>query len=484
MTQMHSHVWVGIVSSLHADDWASAKDLRLLQYQDSDSLSDVQQISLTMSGRFDAGDYRRPLREILSVGDLIRTAGYCWDGVSGDPYALSDAIITDVQVAESLTESGYTFTTQISAQGLQSLLTTDTVAWWMFYGTQIGALQARGVLMQDDISGHIDKVFATYLNKVAFNFSSWNRDGKSLKERMSYRLSCINANIPFAYNLQIAEGSHWGILSNYAESPFHEFFVQMRAPGYPDASSGFAHAAAAPGVIASTDPTQTDNGAVPCIVLRPAPFPHLPIGGGAADLRAWEALPMHDVTGKGRTTGTHQFGRTLSNVRNFFLAMPGFELMNDQLGYAFASSLVNVENVSRFSYRPMQIKTNLLLNDGPKNDFITQSKLLTWRLAGQWNRQEDMSSGSVSLPFSPHIQKGERLRFRMIQSDEAEGSIWQGYITARNHSHVTSTGGGTTVTLERCLPESAYLDPAYFAQGLTLAQTSWEQVVPFHKPGT
>ena len=466
-TTYGTHLWVSLTST--ATPLKNITELDLLSYQESRSVGGDHSINLTLSGRAKAGQKTQPWIELLNPGDLIRVGASNTGVDGGRPFTLAeDAVVQSVSVGESLQDGSYSFTTQISAQGLQSVLMQDAVAWWMYYGTAIGALKTQVVLMPDDVSGKLDKVFANYLTRVAFEFSNWQRDGVGLAERLGYHLSSLHSNVPVLRNLTIAEGPHWNILQQYAEQPLHEFFVQYRRKNDPNRPmiGGFAHHPEhRPEALVSSQDARTGSGDRPYIVFRPAPFPFADKNGKPV-MSEWEALPMHDLTDLQGTTGNRTSSTSLQGVKNYVLVSPAYDLMNQEMAYTLGIAVSNTESIRRYGYMPAKVSTNLILNDGPQQSIEDLAHELTWRLATQFNQSVPMNNVSLSVPLNPNIQPGDRARFRLLVSEEGQSSIYLGYVSGVSHAWQQGQGGTTTLQLERCLPETTYQDPSFFVEGL------------------
>ncbi|PIG96869.1 late control protein [Deinococcus sp. UR1] len=477
MTLYHTHLWVQFTDAANPD-LAKAGEIELLSISDSATLGGTQGVNLTLAGRTRTG---LMWRELLTVGDTFRVAGHRHED-TGTVQAtiIEDAIVTDYQVSEQLGPGQYSYTVGISAQGLQGVLEADAVAWWMYYGTAVGALRARGALLPDDTSGRLDKVLANYLNRVAFHGANWQRSGTGLRERMGYHLRSLTPNVPILYNLSVAEGAHWQIMASAAELDLHELFVQQRAKGDDRGFvGGFVHhpSVQAPAIVSSANPGEGD-GTRPYIILRPKPFPYADKDGKPV-MREWEALPLHDLTDRRASTGMHGFGHSMSAVRNFFMVYPGYDAMNDSMAFTLGIAVMNRPSIYRYAYRPVKFKTSLVLNEGDESTMIDLARELTWRVAGQMNRMEQYSAGSITVPFAPEIQPGDRVRFRLVNTDESASGIFHGYVVSRAHQYQTGGGSTTSLSLERVLPEATYQTPAWFVEGLEPVQVNWP--APAHK---
>lgn len=467
----HTHFWAEFTDVAHPD-LARAGRLDLMQASVSAGMGGTQSVSLTLGGRAADG---RPLRDLLTVGDLLRVGAHRHTPTGTVQVTLAeDAVLTDYQVSEQLSQGSYSLTCSVSAEGLEGVLQTDAVAWWMYYGTEVGALRARGQLLPDDTSGKLDKVLANYTSKVAFHHANWQRAGVGLGDRLGYHFVSLRPNVPILYNLSIAEGSHMSILEQHAETGLHELFVQRRAQnGDRPFKGGYVHHPTyrSKAVLSSEAPGDGD-GARPYLILRPKPFPYADKSGKPV-LSEWNALILHDLTDRRATTGQHGFGHSAAAVRNFFMVFPGYEFMNDRMSFTQSLAVVNRASIQRFAYRPVKVRTNLVLNDGAEADMLDLARELTWRMAAQMNRMQDYSQGSVQIPLAPEIQNGDRVRFRLVNTNDLPDGIYQGYVTNVGHQYVKGNGGTTHLSLERVLPEATYQTPAWFVDGLEAADVNW-----------
>lgn len=490
----HSHVRFGIYSELdYFNDVRDADALHVLQYSDTATLGGVQTFSVTLPGRVTMkGGQKVPWMELVAVGDLAYAYGWNWDGSqgqdagygrkTGDPMTLADGIVTGISDSEQLTPDGYQFTTTIQCESLQSILNVDSVAYWMFYGSSEGFIRARSQLQTNDVSGRMDKALANYVNAVAFNLTAWNRHGKGLGARMGYHFKGVKGDVPVLSDLAVMEGSHWNIMQSVIDMPLHEMFCAIRPASF-KAVGGFAHApeagSEAPGAPIRRGP---DGGALHMIV-RPAPFP---FGNpdGTGNLSEWRALPLHDFSHLDASPVMTPLGggttSTLHDVKNFFLVFPGFQPLNEQNTFGMGAAVVNDESIRRFSYRPFKMRTLLVLGREDEGSIIDLTNRITWRIAGQYNRLDEMYSGQYQVPFSPQIQPGERVRVRVPFGDRTR--VIEGYVTQRTHQWSVEGGGSTTVSLDRVLTAETYDDPAWFVQGLAQVDFDADKAIPKVQP--
>lgn len=469
----HTHAWVDITSAKNPK-LAQAGRLPLLSLSDSASLDGTQTLSLTIAARAEDGTL---WADLIQGGDLISIGAFCVEE-NGDVSSASlcvDAVVQDCTLQEVMQQGSYSMTTTITAQGLQSVIQQDAVAWWMFYGTQIGALRAKGELQSDDLSGRLDKVLANYMNKVALNFANWQRDDTSLKERLGYHFFSLTPNVPVLYNLSVNEGPHWDIMSQYAETSLHEFFVQQRAPNDGDRpiQGGFVHSPTfkASALLSSDNPGKHD-GKRPYVVLRPKPFPYAD-KEGKPQMGAWNSLYLHSFDTAYSTLGQRGFTRSVAGVRNFVMVFPGYDTMNDQVSLTNSLCVVNPNSIKRYGFKPAKFRTNLVMNQGSQSNMLELARELTWRVASQMNRMDEMQQGSITVPLAPKVQAGDRVRFRLVLADGTPRGIYQGYVTGRTHQYATGQGGMTSINLERVLPDSVYQNPQWFVEGLERASLNW-----------
>lgn len=462
---MHSHMWAEIVQTGAVTAPGDAR-LQPLHISDTCSLDGVQTFNVTLPGRFATnGGRRRPWKDVLRVGDTIRVGafnhGYAPE--TSAPRITADGLIVDVLPSEARSAKGYQLTTTLQCEGLQHVLMSDSVAWWMFYGALDGWLRARGDLLLDDLSGRLDLVTRNYLNRVAFHRGMWRRGGRTLGDRMGFDLRSLDPQVPAQVNLSIGEGSHWGIMQA-ALDPLHEFYVrpQPRGYAYQGVERHLPSIRETPNVVSEDAPDRHDD-ARAHVMLRPVPFPYA-LPGGQGTLGDWGKLALHDFTDLEPIDGA-AMGTTLRAVRNYFLVIPNTQLLTEQLSFTVGIGVQNQDSVQRMSYRPLKISTNLMLDATTEEDFTETVRRLTWRLAGQHNRLDEMESGVLRVPLAPHVWPGDRVRFRAPLGDLTV--VYEGYVTSRTHDWSREAGGTTSMNVERALPAAIYRDPSWFVRGLT-----------------
>jgi hypothetical protein len=466
--------------------------LPILSYSDSFSMGAPKSCTFTLPGRTtDTGKGRKPWAEIIFPGDGMYSEGYLWDNGGstytagalphvGDPHTLVHGLITDIGDGETLTPDGYSYSTSVTAQSYHGVLTRDAVAWWMYYGSAEGWTKARGTLTSDQMSGRLDKILANYTKTVIFNDANWNRGSAGLKDVLGYHFTSLDANAPILLNVALQEGSHWSILGSVTDS-LHELFSATK-PAAIQPVGGFAHR---PTVGGQDGPLQrARDGGSTWLIHRPCPFP---FGNrdGTGNLSEWRKVRLHDFS-KGDTRpattprGQASVTRSSSGVKNFFLVYPATDLINESMTFSMGIAVENKTNIGRYGYSPARVRTQLILGQGDKRNIVELAQDLTWRYAGQNNRLDEMRSGSFTLPFSPQIQAGDRIRLQVPHGDST--SLMEGYVVAGGSSWSPTNGGQTTVQVERLLPIAAYEDPAWFVKGLQLAKVGSQGNVPSAKP--
>jgi hypothetical protein len=463
--------------------------LPLVSYSDSFSLGSPKSCTFTLPGRTaDTGKGRRPWTEIILPGDGMYSEGYLWDNGGstysagelpkvGDPHTLIHGLVTDVGNGETFTPDGYAFSTTVTAQSYHGVLTRDAVAWWMYYGSVDGWLKARGLLTTDQMAGRIDKILANYTKTVIFHDANWNRGSAGLKDVLGYHFTSLDANAPILLNVALQEGGHWNILGSITD-PLHELFSATK-PAAIQPVGGFAHR---PTVGGQDGPLQrARDGGSTWLIHRPCPFP---FGNpdGTGNLGEWRKVRLHDFS-KGDTRpattprGQATLSRSGNGVKNFFMVYPAIDLINGSLSFSYSISVQNKANIGRYGYSPGRVRTQLILNNhGDKRNMIQLAQDLTWRYAGQNNRMDEMYTGTFTLPFSPQVEAGDRIRLHVPHGDGT--SLMEGYVVAGGSNWSPTNGGQTTVQVERLLPVAAYEDPAWFVRGLEIVKIGVQEHMP------
>ncbi len=476
----HSHVWAELLHTAGRAGDVHPADFQVLAWSDTAALGATPTFSLTIPGRTAvAGGARVPWSELIAQGDVLRVAAHSTAHADATPRVVSDGLVVDVLPSEVRTKDGYQYTTTYQCEGFQHVLMNDQVAWWMFYGSAEGWARARGELLPDDLSGRLDKVIANYLSRIAFNKSAWQRGGLSLGARVGYHLRTLTPLVPPQINISVAEGTHWSIMQSSLDD-LHEFYTCVQPADF-NPQGGYAHRPnVREPVILSSAPDLTHDDGRTWVMVRPRPFPFAEVGG-AGNLGEWARVPLHDFTDVMEPIEGAALASSLRDVRNFFLMVPTVQLLNSEVAFTAGVAVQNRDAIGRYSYRPYKTSTNLLIDDTHRADFVDLARQFSWRLAGQWNRMDEMGSTTLTLPLAPHIQVGDRVRFRAPLGDETQ--VVEGYVQGRTHSWNSEQGGTTSVSVTRALPVGAYRDPSWFAKGLSAVEVNIRATAPQHRPG-
>lgn len=395
------------------------------------------------------GRRRVRFRDLITPGDLVTVEMLAWDGRHGDWTTVLHGPVMSSGDHERLArgyENGSTF--QIGS--MSDILAQDAVAWWMFYGTLDGYARVRSALSIDRMSNSPYRVMFEYLQQVAFDRSVY-ANPTGLAELMHLDFDGFESLSPIALSLTAAEGSHLEIISRYLDGPLHELYTTT-APARA-ARGALTHAVAAP---------HTHDGGLTMLVWRKAPYPYLDGHHIRAD--EWQRLPLHRAESGVKLINSRQAQKSKEAVRNFFIAYPAVQFLNERFAYAFGACYVNMASVRRFGYRPLKLRTHLIADkeakQGPLEEFMHR---LTARIAGQWNHMERYEGGQLELPPMPHLRPGERLQ---APSPWTENRLFEYHVRGRKLDWHPERGATMQVAVERGLPVEHYQDPAHLAAGL------------------
>lgn len=448
----------------------SPVDLPVLEVSDTASIDGVQTMSLTLPGRMHLQNGKAiPYAEIIRPGDMIHIEGTLWDGVRAEEATLLDGIVTEPRDSVNLADASFSHTFSLSAESMQYVLTNDTVQYYRYYGAKEGFQRAWSTLNSSKLAFKVDQLLASYMESVTFTFGVWQNGKESLRDVLGCDFKALPANAPIQYDMATQEGSHWSILSGLIDSPLHEMFCVTR-------DDLTVH-----GVGNAPKKGMGNLGGRTFMVLRPAPFPYA-TPDGVVITRDWDALPKHDLTGLNRTKNplNNQGGaRSIHAGSNFFTLYPAFEPLDETMSMSVGISVENVSSIQRVGYRPLSMKTHLLESTVKEQDLIAFSKELTWRVAAQQNRMDEMFTFNLEYPLSPKVKPGEVVRFNAPLGDSTQ--VFLGYVAARTHRHAIEKGGTTALSLVRCLPEQIYKTPNWFAQGLTAFEINAKPDMPSAK---
>jgi len=426
----------------------------------TDGLGDQQpQATITLPLKRSTTEFGRiPYSELLSPGDHCLIEVLASYGRGEDWVTVLDGVVRTVSENESLSNGGRESSTTVQVGSFADLLQEDTVAWWMYYGVLEGWAKVRAFLTPDQMTAAPYKVAFDFLTKVGMSESVYDHFG-TLKDRIHLDFGGMEARSPLELSLTMAEGSHWSIISQFLDAPLQELYATTGTPA--EFLGTLTRAATAPAGI---------NGGATTVIWRKAPYVYADENGNAvAD--EWNALPVHDLHDVVPVVGSRGGSFSKAAIRNFTLVYPAYQFLDEQFAYAYGSAIVNGASIRQFGYRPLKLRTNLLLNDaldGPT--IIEYMKALSYRAAGQWNQQQRLKTGVVSVPLAPWIRPGQRVRFDDPWTGVRE---YEYHVRARQMS-LSPNGASMTLNLERGAPTPMYADPAWLVADLEAVRVAAE----------
>jgi len=394
---------------------------------------------------------RHPYADLIRVGDLVTVEAYAWTGTRGGWETLLHGPVTAVAITEAVND-GLQATVQLSVASMAHILAQDAIRQWMYLGSVEGWNLVQSKLTTAEMSGTPAEVAFRYLTRVAFHHAMYRYQGLGLADLMHLDFDGLEAVGPLFTELVAAEGTHLEIISRLLDYPFHELYVTSMQEG--DITGRWRHLAAnAPG---------RNNGAT-AVRWRAAPYPYADRSGRGV-LSAWEALPLHTLEQDLHLVRGQSRARTDTAVRNFFMAYPALSFTDDEFLFGLGAVIAHRASIQRYGYRPMNIRTHLVHNDGQDREGVADFMFeLTYRLAGQWNRLHEMMSGTLQVPFYPWIRPGERVRAPSLWDAE---ELAEYHVRGRTLSWQPESGGSMTLAVERGLPVRVYEDPDWFVAGL------------------
>ncbi len=400
----------------------------------------------TLSGRS-----RRPYTALVRVGDLVTIEAYAWTGSRGGWEPLLHGPVIAVADTEAVSD-GLQATVQLTVASMAHILAQDAVRQWMYLGSVEGWQPVQSRLTTAEMSGVPAEVAFRYLTRVAFHNAMYRHQGRSLGDLVHLDFDGLEAVGPLFTELTAAEGTHLEIISRILDYPFHELYVTTAKAG--ELRGRWRHrASSAPG----------DEEGATTVRWRAAPYPYADPGGRGV-LTAWQALPLHTLDHDLHLVRGQSRARTDTAVRNFFMAYPALSFSDDQFLFGLGAVVAHRASIQRFGYRPMNIRTHLVLNDGLDRSTVADFMFaLTYRLAGQWNRLHEMMSGTLQAPFYPWIRPGERVRAPSLWDAE---ELAEYHVRGRQLTWQPERGGSMSLAVERGLPVGVYRDADWFVQGL------------------
>ncbi len=320
----------------------------------------------------------------------------------------------------------------------------------MFYGTVKGWAGVRASLTTDQMTRAPHLVMFDFLTRVAMTNSVYNNLGATLDRRVHLSFNGLNANTIIALSLTMMEGPHWQIISGFLDAPLHELYATtMPAANLP---SGKRQAATAPA---------GEDGGATTVVWRAAPYVFAD-ENGKADASEWNRLPVHFLDDVHPVVNSRGGTFSKAATRNFVLAYPAYQFLEERHLYASGSVVANRRSIERFGYRPLKVRTHLILNDQQPPESITDfARALAYRVAGQWNDMHLLKTGTVSTTLQPTVRPGERVRFTDPWGSDRE---YEYHVRARQMTLDPIEGGRMTLNVDRGAPTGFYADRARLDQ--------------------
>jgi len=342
------------------------------------------------------------------------------------------------------------------------------VTYWNFYGAEV--LKAAGFIDPTKLNDAPNKVLAIMLDQIFAKMlhvtTLVNGSPMEFWAMLGHLLQTYpSTEFPggLDYTFLGEEGSFWSFFSKLASPPFHELWIDTRR--YDDLTSALPEAGLVTaqldqqsphlvGGVAVKAPTVFfgKDRSVPCLFMRPTPFPYLtPDGHAVTD--AWDRLVRHEI-GTDDLVG-EPFSETLSvsdaEQFNLYLVFPHYPTINDKIYLLSAAPVVDARRIRRYGYKPFMPQTTLLklLGDDKDDPMLGFYHRLAWRLAS-WNVLNDQyESGTKTCKLSPHLHIGERLVDR-----SRTGTPMDYYIESVSHQVVVNERATTTLGLTRGLRET------------------------------
>jgi len=402
-----------------------------------------------------------PYNVYINPGDTCVIEVHTWDGQRGGWQMVLHGPVTSVEERETITPDGYEVATVVHVASMTSILAQDSVALWMFYGAMEGWQFVRTHLIPDRLNSYPHEVAFNWLRELTFPKAVYQHP-LPLGFSLHLDFAGLEAVAPLEFKLAHTEGPHLNIIQGILDAPLHELYTLTGTSN--DLTGTHQHVAAAP-------PGINHLGAATLLRCRAAPYPYAD-ENGQGQLDEWEALPLHVLEPPLDAVNQRQSLMTWDAERNFFMVYPAFQFMDELYAFSIGAGLVNRSSVRRFGYRPLQLRTHLIINDTADGDTIEQFMLrLAWRVGTQWNNMHEYANGSVETPLYPEIRVGHRVQMR---------TPWQSRTTLEYHVRGRQLtwnpreGGRMTLNLERGLPVEMYQDPTWFTRGLTAVRVGGE----------
>jgi hypothetical protein len=420
----------------------------------ADGIDQMPQASITLPLKRNAYGGRIPYSEIIRPGDGCLIEVLASHGRGEDWVTVLDGIVRSVSDNERISAGGREVSSTVEVGSYADILAEDTVAWWMFLGSIAAYARVRTKLTEDQLNQAPYKVGFTWLTQIAMQFANYDNFGATLPGRLHVAFNGLEANSILGLSLTMVEGSHWSVLSGMLDAPLHEMYVTT-AP--------FARLPAGGERQAATTPIAADQGAT-SLIWRASPYVYADEGGNAvAD--EWNALRVHTLDDVTPVVDARGGSYTKAALRNFVICYPAYQFTDEEFAYAYGAAIVNRLNIKTFGYRPLKVRTHLILNNQTeRQNIIEWMHALSYRVAGQWNNTHLLKNGVVSCPLDPNIRPGERVRFPDPWSGE---DLFEYHVRGRQISLDPVRGARMMLNVERGAAAKRYADPAWLMDGLT-----------------
>jgi hypothetical protein len=305
------------------------------------------------------------------------------------------------------------------------------------------------------------KLFSFMLEQWLFKLSGLNwRGGQMgelqfpLRNMLNQTMGATFGEIPFTDHTIDDEMSLYSFMSNVAEKPWCEFFVDTWPIDAEFQSAMVPDPMLLEGRL-SPFPDPAIN-VMPHFVLRETPF----------DKEKWNQLPVfeidNEVIHRAETSGE-------GDVYSIYYARPpayaGSNTSNHVAGQGIpAFDMVALE---RYGYRPLMVECRGIPNvreDDGENQFTPmqqQARDFTNRLARWFYMSPEFLSGSFTLQGNPQYNVGTRLR-RFLPTFE-HGDAWEFYIEGLTNTFATYGQYRTTLRVTRGLrpDQDRFAEPSH-----------------------
>lgn len=424
----------------------------VMQLDVSDGIDTIPQGSFQLPLRRDESK-RRLYLKLIPAYALVKIEMLSFDATGkGDWAVVLHGRVMDVQVTDGITENGISKTTNVECSGFAGILNEDFAAWWMHIASIEGWLTVGSKFTPDMQNAEPHRVAFDFLTRVGMYRSNWAGYGFTIDQLIHLDFNGLAAIAVLEMNLTQQQGAPLSIVRGTLDPPIHELvFTTGRKPTPSGPNSRVQYA---------TRPANDNTGEASIIQYRPAPYPYAnPSGKGV--LTDWQNLPVNLIE---PVDNGIDVKLSVGDNRTFFMAYPAITFIDEKMMFALGAAIKN-ENARKLAgIIPLQTRTHLIVNKGVREQALTDFILgLTYRVAGQWNRQAEMLAGSVRTLLNTTVRPGERVRFEFPQG---ENEMYEFHVKSRRLSWQPERGGSSAFTINRGLPQTTYKNAAWFVEGL------------------